>query len=63
MKFLKRPMDDHEVSFAMSQAATLTVCNCWDLNPCTCPPTPTHQIQLDQSSQHMTTEDLYNLFN
>lgn len=63
MKFHKRPMDDHEVSFAMSQATALTVCNCWDFSACNCPAIPTHQIQLDQTTQGKTTSSLQADFN
>lgn len=63
MKFLKRPMDDHEVSFAMSQATVLTDCNCGALRPCNCPPTPTHQIQYDQTSEDQNTAHLYSHYN
>lgn len=63
MKFQKRPMDDHEVSFAMSQTATLAVCSCWNYTACNCPPTPTHQVQYDQSTQEKTTADLHEDFN
>lgn len=62
MKFHKRPMDDHEVSFAMSQATVHVLCDCATLSPCNCPPIPTHQIQYDQSTENQNTAHLYDHF-
>ena len=43
MKFHKRPMDDREKAFAMSQVLVDCACNCTGLK-CICPSIPTHQV-------------------
>lgn len=55
MKFNKRPLSDHETAFAMSQVLASCACDCASLGACSCPPIPTHQVQLDQTSQQQTT--------
>lgn len=58
MKFHKRPVDNHEIALAMAVMSCEGSCNCSIINPCSCPPTPTHQIQYDQSSDGQTTAGL-----
>ncbi|GEM_PF-3417656 len=58
MKFHKRPMDDREKAFAMSQVLVDCACNCTGLK-CICPSIPTHQVQLDQTSQEQTNTHMH----
>ena len=50
MRFHKRPKSKHEIALAMGTSICICSCDCSHL-VCSCPPIPTHQIQLDQSSQ------------
>ena len=54
MKFHKRPVDNHEMALAMAVMSCNGDCNCSIVKPCGCPPTPTHQIQYDQTSDGHT---------
>lgn len=56
MKFHKRPVDNHEIALAMAVMSCSAVCNCSAIDQCQCPPTPTHQIQYDQTSEGQTNE-------
>lgn len=58
MKFHKRPVDNHEIALAMAVMACSGICNCFPVNPCQCPPIPTHQIQYDQTTDGQTTAGL-----
>lgn len=49
MRFSKRPKSEHEVAMAMG--TTVCICNCSCTYVCSCPPIPTHQIQLNQTTQ------------
>lgn len=53
MRFSKRPKSEHEIALAMGTTICICNCSCSSL-VCSCPPIPTHQIQLDQTSQGLT---------
>lgn len=63
MKFHKRPMDESELAFTMSQNSVLVMCDCFDLAQCNCPAIPTHMIQSVQENEGRTDVHLNSKYN